>query len=322
VRAGALILVVAGCLAAAAATASAQQGSRQNATLTFTETKPGTVTGLELRIDYINPADPAAKPPAVRRVVTELEPGGRYDTSIPGLCPASDPELMATGASACPAGSVVGEAVITIDTGIPGPGRLIVSDTTLLNDTGELIFLNTDRESGGRVVTRSAVGERTITTEAPMLPGSPPDGGAIDTVALALHPIASPAGNYITTPPECPDRGHWVNSVAFTYYDGVTQVVETKSPCGQQGQGAGGELRLKVRPRTVTAGEAVRFRFRLRGSEACRSGATIRFASETAHPDAAGRARIERALLHPGVRHPKVSSPGCKPAKARVRIDP
>jgi hypothetical protein len=230
------VLVLLGCLAAGATSAAAQEGSRQDASLTFTETKPGTTTGVELRIDYVNPDDPEAKPPAVRHVVTELALGARYDTSVPALCTASDPELMALGASACPADSVVGEALITIDTGVPGEGRFLVSDTTLLNDTSELIFVNTDRESGGRVITRSEVGERTITTQAPTLPGSPPDGGAIDTVALALHPISSPAGNYITTPSECPGRGYWINRVQFTYYDDVTQVVETQSPCARQGK--------------------------------------------------------------------------------------
>jgi hypothetical protein len=37
--------------------------------------------------------------------------------------------------------------------------------------------------------------------------------------------------SYITTPPTCPRRRYWVNQVTFTYFDGVTQTVETRSPC-------------------------------------------------------------------------------------------
>lgn len=224
------VLGVAGTFLIPAA-ASAQEGSRQDASLLFTESIPGRSTGVELRIDYVNPDDPAAKPPAVRRVVVELAHGARYDTSVPELCPASDAELMSVGPAACPPGSVVGRGVITLDTGIPGPGRIIASDTTFFNDTGELIFLNRERQSGGHVVVRGHVGERTIVSEAPFLPGTPPDGAAIDTVEITEFPISSAVGNYITTPPRCPKSRHWVNRLTFTYDDGVTQLVTTDSPC-------------------------------------------------------------------------------------------
>ncbi|HYU61969.1 MAG TPA: hypothetical protein VEK39_14515 [Solirubrobacterales bacterium] len=224
------ILALIGLMTAAPA-AYADEGSRQDASLLFTETHPGTATGLELAIDYVNPADPAAKPPAVRRVVTELAPGARFDTGVPALCAASDAELMALGASACPAESVVGGGAVTLDTGLPGPARFITSDVTLLNNTDELIFLFTDRQSGGRLVTRSQVGERTVDSAVPFLPGTPPDGAAVDTVDLTIFAISSESGNYVTTPPKCPRRGFWVNSVHFTYDDGVTQTVTTQSPC-------------------------------------------------------------------------------------------
>jgi hypothetical protein len=232
--------VLLACCAATAPAASAQAGeSRQDAALTFTSGAPGQPTGLLLSIDYVNPDNPAAKPPAVRRVVTELAPGSRYDTGAPELCTASDAELMARGASACPSGSVVGRGVITIDTGFPGPNRIVTSDTTFLNNTDELIFLNAERQSGGRAVTRSEVGERTVTSEAPPLPGTPPDGGAIDTVQIEDFQISREVGgevrSYITTPESCPPHGFWVNSVHFTYFDGVSQVVETRSPCDPDG---------------------------------------------------------------------------------------
>jgi hypothetical protein len=37
--------------------------------------------------------------------------------------------------------------------------------------------------------------------------------------------------NYITTPPACPPSGTWTNRVGFTYFDGVTQTVESGSAC-------------------------------------------------------------------------------------------
>jgi hypothetical protein len=257
-----IVLGILACSAAAAPIASAQgDASRQDAVLQFTSAQPGESTGLALSIDYVNPDDPDAKPPAVRRVVTEIASGARYDTGAPELCTASDPELMALGESACPEGSVVGEGVITIDTGFPGANRFVTSDTTFLNNTDELIFLNTERGTGARVVVRSEVGERTVTSESPPLPGTPPDGGAIDTVSINDFPISREVDgivrNYITTPESCSaEERYWVNRVHFTYFDDVTQVVETRSPCDPAG--AAGPPTCRGRPATIVASPAGR----------------------------------------------------------------
>jgi hypothetical protein len=225
-----------GMLAAAAALvaappALAQDGSRQTATLELTKKRPNVSSGLELRIDYINPADPSAKPPAVRQVVERLARGARIDTSAPGLCTATDLELMALGAGACPANSVVGSGVIVIDTGLPEPGRFLTSDVTFLNNAGELIFLTSTRPVGARLVVRAQQGEREAVSEAPFLPGTPPDGAAIDTVSASFPRLVTERGSYITTPPRCPPRRSWRNKVRFEYYDGVTQTVTTKQRC-------------------------------------------------------------------------------------------
>jgi RTX calcium-binding nonapeptide repeat (4 copies) len=217
------------------AAASAEAGSRQSAELRFLDGEPGVPTGITLNIDYVNPSDPGAKPPAVRKVVQDLAEGAQIDTSVPARCTASDAQLMLQGAQACPAGSRVGAGMITIDTGFPEPGRFIVADVVFLNNTNQLIFVSTDRGSGARVVTRSAVEGRRVTTDAPPLPGAPPDGGAIDVVQVRLDEISHVVGGvrrgYITTPGGCPDSRAWTNSVAFTYADGVSQTVNTASTC-------------------------------------------------------------------------------------------
>jgi hypothetical protein len=257
---GWVVLAVLACSAATAPIASAQgDGSRQDAALTFTTPNPGVVSGQVLTIDYKNPADPAAKPPAVRRVVTELAPGARYDTGAAELCTASDPELTALGASACPAGSVVGGGVVTTDSGVPGPERFVTTDTVFFNDTNELILLNTVRGSEARVVTRVQVGDRTRVTELPPLPGTPPDGGAIDTVEFTDFPLSREVDGvvrpFITTPENCPEEDrYWVNRVTFTYFDSVTQVVETRSPCDPPGPV--GPPSCQGRPATIVASPA------------------------------------------------------------------
>jgi hypothetical protein len=86
-----LPLAIRGALLAASP-APAASHSRQAASLTFTNETPRKPTGLTFLVDYVNPDDPSAKPPAVREVVTTLARGAAYDISAPDLCRASNAE--------------------------------------------------------------------------------------------------------------------------------------------------------------------------------------------------------------------------------------
>jgi hypothetical protein len=220
-------------------TASAQgagdSGSYQDASARFSKHSPGKSTGTRIKIDYTNPDDPSAKPPAVRRVVLKLARGARFDTLAPELCTASDEELMAMGETACPAGSKVGDGVVTVDTGVPGPGRFVTADVDFFNNDHELIYLNTVRGTEARTVIRAVVTHRRIVTNVGMLPGTPPDGGAIDTVQIDNPPLSrnveGARHSYVTTPSDCPPRGFWTNRLKFSYDGGVTQTVKSRSRC-------------------------------------------------------------------------------------------
>ncbi len=206
---------------------------RQDMQLEFTTDRPGAASDLLLSIDYMDPQDPNGKPPAVRKVVETLGRRALIDTSAPRLCTATDAELVAQGKDACPRGSRVGTGVITLDTGVPGPSRFIIADVLFLNNTKELIFLNTVRDGGERVVVRAKVrGRRTYVNNAPFLPGVPPDGTAIDTVEVTLGTDRLKQGDsYITTPSRCPERGFRWNRIKFTYDDGVKQAERDRWRC-------------------------------------------------------------------------------------------
>jgi len=212
--------------------------SRQDATYKLTQKKPGQGTAEKFKFDYVNPDDPQGKPPAVERVVTKLPPGGRFDASVPGSCTASDAELMAQGAAACPDDSLIGGGVVTVDTGLPEPGRFVTADIVFANNEddpqGEFIYINTVRDAPlARTVIRADVkGGKTI-TEGGMLPGTPPDGGSIDTVDLDVDSISKGGDNYITTPNRCGKRGNWITRVRFFYPDDVSQAVRTVNPCNE-----------------------------------------------------------------------------------------
>ena len=249
---------------------AAQTGSRQTAKATFVEQRPGVPTALTFSADYVNPDDPTGKPPAVRTVVETLARDARFDTSVPRQCTATDAQLVAMGASACPAESKVGSGFIRIDTGFPGPNRFIPVDVTFLNNADQLIFLNTSRDTGTRVVSRAPIQGGRLTSNAPPLPGTPPDGGAVDVVQTRFERISrvieGVRRGYVTTPSVCPADGAWTNTLSFTYADGVTQTVVSPSPC----QPAAARLdykapriRVLVVPRNRCAGRPFRARVRI-----------------------------------------------------------
>jgi hypothetical protein len=219
------------------AVAMGQGGSRQSADLLFDERRPAHTTGVGLAIDYVNPSDPQAKPPAVQKVVIKHAPGSAIDTSVPARCGASNQQLMTSGAAACPAASKVGGGEIDLDTGFPHPARVLRNDVTMFNNKDELILLLESRsEPRSRIVARSAIEGATITTEVTPVPGGPPDGFlAIKRVRLRLEPRSTGSEtsgrSYIATPASCPPERHWTNTVTFTYRDGVSQTVASSSPC-------------------------------------------------------------------------------------------
>lgn len=210
-------------------------GRYQTASLRLAESAPGRPTGYRVRIDYVNPDDPGAKPPSVRRVVEVFPDGTRIDTDAPARCAASDAELMLRGASACPAGAVVGTGFIRLDTGVPGPGRYLNEDVTFLNNDEQLIYLTVDRSTGARTVVRAQVRGHRVITEAPLLPGAASDGTAIDVVRGSFPKLVRMRDGtrraYVTTPERCSGRGHWEARVRFDYHDGTAQSETTRNPC-------------------------------------------------------------------------------------------
>ncbi len=225
-----VVLAVALLALTTAAVAAGQSDLRQSAVSSFTTQRPHSPTGVVTSIDYFNPQDRAAKPPAVRRIVTRLQPGTTIDPSV--VAPCDEPRALA---GTCPSGSRVGGGTITIATGFPGPLGILTEDTTLFAASNGLIFFTQDRATGARTVTTATVQGNTMTSTVPPLPGTPPDGGALRQVRLRIDSISKGTGasrrSLVTTPATCPRSRHWINQNTFTYADGVTQTVSSSSRC-------------------------------------------------------------------------------------------
>ena len=264
-------------LVALAAQASAvSEPPRQTYKDQFTTDVPGASTGRTYAIEWVNPDDPEGKPHSFSHLHVELADGARFDTSALPYCEASDAELMAAGASACPAETKVADDETLVDTGFPGSGRYFTTDFVFFNNKDELVLLATVREVGARVVLRGRVGKNTIDIDVPVLPGAPPDGAAPKRQRGEWNPRSTVRDgnqlNYLTTPPTCPASGFWVNRVTYTYRDGVTQTAESQSPCKRSGEPSKADKRApRIRAAGIPRRCATRpFRARFRIADASR----------------------------------------------------
>ena len=222
------------------AAAPAVPGSGPHATVDITATtkRPGASTGLNWEATFRNPADPAADPPALRRIVIVAPRGTRTDTSVAPQCTASDQELRRKGDAACPPGSEIGWGKAT--------ARLFGAatntfDTTVFNaELGQIELIKTMGRTGG--VRRAKIEGRTIDAPVPTCVngGQPPEGCASDQVVVLsneLHQRAVSVGtgrrrrNLITTPPGCPRSRTWRTRVHLHFADGSVDHIVTKQPC-------------------------------------------------------------------------------------------
>ena len=264
-------IAIASVIAAAvlgASAAAVSESPRQTYSERFTTDLSSTSTGRMYTIDFFNPDDPEAKPHSFSHLHVELADGARFDTTALPQCKASDAELMAVGESACPEGSRVAEDETVIDTGIPGPGRLVTTDIVFFNNQDELVLIATTRDTGARVVLRAQVGENTIDLDTPMLPGTPPEGGA----AKSQRGQWEARPGFLTTPPTCPESGFWTNRITWTYRDGVEQTEESRSPCRQASKADKRAPRIRAAgiPRSC-AEQGFRARFRIADASRLRS---------------------------------------------------
>ena len=315
---GAVLLVAA---AIGAATPSALSDTpRQSYSERFTTDEPGASTGRAYAIDWVNPTDPSGKPPAFSHLRVDLADGARFDTSAIPQCRASDAELIAGGAGACPRDSVVANDETVVDTGFPGDARYTTTDLVFFNNRDELVLLATVRENGARVVLRGQVGTNTIDLDVPPLPGTPPDGGAAKRQRGSFYARSTRVGGaerpFLTTPRTCPSSGYWVNKVTYTYRDGVTQSAQSRSPCRPSaagGRGTGGRRGDRRRPVIRASGvprRCTRKAFRARFRIADESG--LRLARVALGRRTLARSRRKRLSV-------RISAQRMRPRRHRIR---
>lgn len=208
---------------------------RQVGSLTYTTTVPGAPTGLQLNFEFQNPEDPSLKPHAVAKMVVHRPPGGVIDTTVPDQCHASNAELMIQGPAACPPDSKIGDAVVVGDTGSSGPlPRYTRTNITNFNNQDEIVSVGENEDLPLiRPVDRTKIEPDKTTTNFPAIPGQPPPDPftAFKSYRFLFPPYVRDGRTYNRTPSTCPASGYWTMTIEFTYRDGVTETVESRSPC-------------------------------------------------------------------------------------------
>jgi len=240
----------------------------------FTTQEPGAPSGRHNVNRYFNAADPEAKPPPLKHLRIVLPPGARFDTGALPECTATDAELTARGAAACPRATKLGDEVYLFDTGFPEPNRHVTTDIDFFNERGGIIVLSQDRSAGARVISHGKVTARTYDLEYPPLPGTPPEGGGNRSEDARFIAARGPGGPYLTTPATCPPSGGWTFRATFTYMNGEVLERESRSPCRAVVAGDRRQRLTFFRRQHARAGE--RGRLRLRAARSTRAAIVVR----------------------------------------------
>jgi hypothetical protein len=218
--------------------AAAQPVSGPHETLDsrLTTTRPNAASGFRFVGTYHAAGNRRADPPYMRHMTSYSPPGMRFDTSVPPRCAASDIELAARGAAACPKGSRLGGGTVV--------GKWMGFENTLqadfLNNANEQIILV--RSPVLATITRGRIRpDMSVDFAAPTcFPVVPPAGCPVDNAlqirsSIAVAPytrsVRGRVRSWLTTPPRCPAAGHWRTPVRLWWTDGSVDTVVTRQPC-------------------------------------------------------------------------------------------
>jgi hypothetical protein len=220
----------------ASALAEPVSGPHETIDQQFTTTRPNAPTGFSFEGTYHAAGDPSGYPPYMRRMVSHT-PGLRFDTSVPEQCTASDLELAAFGAAACPAGSRLGGGTTT--TAFLGRFPSTV-EVDFFNNANEQIILA--HSPFLATVARGQIHpDGSVEFASPTCyPSVEPPGCPVDTVLqLHSHIIVPPytttsegvVRSWLTTPPKCPSSRYWQTTFRLEWADGSVDTVVARHPC-------------------------------------------------------------------------------------------
>jgi hypothetical protein len=169
----------------------------------------------------------------MRKMTFFNQAGQRYDTSVPERCTASDLQLAAFGAAACPEGSRLGAG--TTDTAFMGGPSSTVGLDTFNNENEQIILARSPLITTivrGRIHPDQSV-EFASPTCYPSVPGvrCPVDNVLQLRSSMRIAPYTRAGRSWLTTPPKCPKSKRWRGSIRWWWADGTEDTVAIEYPC-------------------------------------------------------------------------------------------
>ena len=239
------IAAIAGAGVAAVLPAAAHGGPRADYRQVFTTPVPGKSTGIDTRILYKHPDDPAAKPIPVRQEVFTFPRGTRFDGSVVPDCTVPDVQLQLQGESACPPETwIVGGHGNTSMTGFPGAGETAITVNGFDFGSGRFRVLGGAEGFPLRFIAHGKRVGRITTVEVPRTPGGPPDGeGALRRIHNLSPPRSLGRRASVRTPRKCPSSRVWTFKVRMTFADGAIERNTHRMPCRRKRRSGTGSRR-------------------------------------------------------------------------------
>lgn len=223
---------VAGAVALAVGAGTVQGGETDRATYDFTlgTKRPESPSALSIHVQFRQPEDPDAKPPALDSAVLGLPRGMVIDDEAVPRCDATDDDFQLQGRNACPPETEVGQGAVTVMMGLPADPQTL--DIVAFNGDGELVEVVFFPGGVMAGIDRVAIEDGRLVPHPPAPPGGPPDGRtAIRELKIEIPRRIGPTGDpYVTTPTRC-RRGAWTSRAQFGFADGGETFVASQTPC-------------------------------------------------------------------------------------------
>lgn len=208
--------VLIGTALVAALTASmAVAATIQTYSQKFSVGKPGKTTGMVFSAKSHDPSQTGGVPTPAKRVVLTFPSGTRINSAALPKC---------TSPPNCPASSQLGTGKAKVFIGTVA----LPLDAKVYNRSGGLVLVI--NAPTGPVVLKPQFSGLKLILDFPVLKVGE-TRAIVSEVSVTTGKIGSGARAYTTTPKACPAGHAWTFKALFTYEDGTSKSLTSKSPC-------------------------------------------------------------------------------------------
>jgi hypothetical protein len=219
---------------AAASTAAVAFGSSEATTFSFKQSahKPSAPTGIAFNLEFGDPAAANGLPAGLKDFKITMPKGAKFDPAGAAQCKATNAELMAQGAAACPAASRIGkgQATATNGTAVVDVAGFIFNEKASGKNAFLFLFL-----INGAYAAAFDAPVKGSSLSATGLTGAVPGGLLVTKFSGTIDKHSKGRGKkkhvLITAPSACPKSKKWINKATFTFLDGTKDTATSTSAC-------------------------------------------------------------------------------------------